>query len=41
MQQRGIKANTKRKFVVTTDSRHGLPVAPESVQRRFKPKAPD
>ena len=25
MQQHGIKARTKRKFVVTTDSRHSLP----------------
>lgn len=30
-----------RKFVVATDSRHGLTVAPEPVQRRFKPEAPD
>jgi transposase InsO family protein len=29
MQQHGIKARTKRKFVVTTDSRHSLPVAPD------------
>lgn len=31
MQQHGIKAKTKRKFVVTTDSRHNLPVAPDLV----------
>ena len=41
MQQHGIKAKTKRKFVVTTDSRHSLPVAPDLVQRRFNPEAPD
>ena len=41
MQQHGIRAKTKRKFVVTTDSRHGLPVAPDLVQRRFKPEAPN
>lgn len=41
MQQHGIKAKTKRKFVVTTDSRHSLPVAPDLVQRRFNPKAPN
>lgn len=35
MQQHGIRAKTKRKFVVTTDSRHSLPVAPDLVQRRF------
>ena len=33
MKQHGIKAKTKRKFVVTTDSRHNLPVAPDLVQR--------
>ena len=41
MQQHGIRAKTKRKFVVTTDSRHSLPVAPDLVQRRFKPEAPN
>ena len=35
MQQHAIKAQTKRKFVVATDSRHSLPVAPDLVQRRF------
>jgi putative transposase len=41
MQQHGIKAKTKRKFVVTTDSRHNLPVAPDLVQRRFNPQGPN
>ena len=41
MKQHGIKAKTKRKFVVTTDSRHSLPVAPDLVQRRFNPQAPN
>ena len=41
MQQHGIRAKTKRKFVVTTDSRHNLPVAPDLVQRLFSPQAPD
>ncbi len=41
MQQHGIKARTKRKFVVTTDSRHSLPVAPDLVQRHFNPEAPN
>ena len=27
MQRHGIKARTKKKFVVTTDSKHHLPVA--------------
>lgn len=39
MKQHGIKARTKRKFVVTTDSKHSLPVAPDLVQRRFTPEA--
>ena len=41
MQQHGIKAKTKRKFVVTTDSKHSLPVAPDLVQRRFNPEEPN
>ncbi|MDT4841985.1 IS3 family transposase ISCte2 [compost metagenome] len=41
MKQHGIRARTKRKFVVTTDSKHSLPVAPDLVQRRFNPEAPD
>lgn len=41
MQQHGLKARTKRKFVVTTDSQHHLPVAPDLVQRRFNPDAPN
>ncbi len=41
MQQHGIRAKTKRKFVATTDSRHSLPVAPDLVQRRFNPEAPN
>jgi transposase InsO family protein len=35
MQRHGIKARGKRKFVVTTDSAHKLPVAPDLVQRDF------
>ena len=41
MKQHGIRARTKRKFVVTTDSKHSLPVVPDLVQRRFNPEAPD
>ena len=41
MQLHGIQARGKRKFVVTTDSRHTLPVAPDLVQRNFQPEAPD
>ena len=41
MQQHGIRARTKRKFVVTTDSKHQLSVAPDLVQRRFTPDKPN
>ena len=41
MKQHGIRARTKRRFVVTTDSRHSLPIAPDLVQRRFTPEGPN
>ena len=41
MQEHGIRARTKIKFVVTTDSKHHLPIAPDLVQRRFTPQAPN
>lgn len=41
MQRHGIRAKGKRRFVVTTDSAHRLPVAPDLVQRRFRPDAPN
>lgn len=41
MQQHGIRAKGKRKFVVATDSAHRLSVAPDLVQRRFTPTAPN
>ena len=41
MPAHGIKARGKRKFVVTTDSKHDLPVAPNLLARNFNPKAPD
>ena len=41
MQRHGIRAKGKRKFVVTTDSKHQMPVAPDLVQRRFRPAAPN
>jgi putative transposase len=41
MQQHGIRAKTRRKFVVTTHSKHKLPVAPDLVQRQFNPDAPN
>lgn len=41
MQKHGIKARSKRKFVVTTDSRHNLPVAPNLLNREFQPAQPN
>lgn len=41
MKQHGIKARGKRKFVVTTDSKHNLPIAPNLLNRDFQPDAPN
>lgn len=41
LKQHGIKARGKRKFVVTTDSKHNLPIAPNLLNRNFQPEAPD
>jgi putative transposase len=41
MQEHGIRARCKRKFVVTTDSKHHLPIAPDLVQRNFTAEAPN
>ena len=41
MQRHGVKARGKRRYVVTTDSRHDLPVAPNLLARDFAPAAPD
>ena len=41
MRQAGLKPVWKRKFVHTTDSRHGLPVAPNVLARQFNPAAPN
>jgi transposase InsO family protein len=41
MKEQGLKARWKRKFVHTTDSRHGLPVAENLLDRQFNPAAPD
>ena len=41
MKLHGIRARGKRKFVVTTDSKHDLPVAPNLLARDFTPPAPD
>ena len=41
MHRHGIKARGKRKFVVTTDSKHALPIAPNLLNREFTVDAPD
>lgn len=41
MQTHAIKARSKRKFVVATDSKHSLPVAESLLSRNFTPAAPD
>lgn len=41
MQQHGIKARGRRKFVVTTDSKHNLPIAPDLLQRHFAADGPN
>lgn len=41
MRQRGIRAKTKRKYVVTTDGKCSLPVAPDPAQRGFNPQEPN
>ena len=40
MRQHGIRARGKRRFRVTTDSRHGLPIAPNLLNRNFTVAAP-
>ncbi len=42
MKQHGIRARGKRRFhVMTTDSRHDLPIAPNLLNRNFTPAAPN
>ena len=41
MREKALAAQTKRKFKVTTDSRHNLPVAPNLVQKDFSAAAPN
>jgi len=42
MRQHGIRARGKRRFrVMTTDSRHGLPIAPNLLNRNFTVAAPN
>ena len=41
MQRHGIRARGKRKFIVTTDSKHKLPIAQNLLNRNFTPEAPN
>ena len=42
MQRHNIRARGKRRFrVATTDSRHGLPVAPNLLERNFTVDSPN
>jgi transposase InsO family protein len=41
MQQHGIRARGKRRFRITTDSRHSLPIAPNLLNRNFAVAAPN
>jgi transposase InsO family protein len=41
MRELGIKSRRKRRFKVTTDSKHNLPVADNVLDRRFDVDAPD
>lgn len=40
MKRHGIKARGKRKFVVTTNSKHNLPIVQNLLERNFTPEAP-
>ena len=41
MAQNGLKARQRRKYKITTDSGHNLPVAPNILDRQFEATAPD
>ena len=41
MKMAGVAAKQKKKFKVTTDSKHHLPVAPNLLNRQFEVKNPD
>jgi putative transposase len=41
MRENGIRAKHKRRFKVTTDSKHNLPIAPNLLDRNFAPAAPN
>jgi len=41
MKLHGIKARGKRRYVVTTDSKHNLPIAANLLDRNFQPEQPN
>jgi len=41
MRENGIRARHKRRYKVTTDSKHGLPIAPNLLNRNFTPSGPN
>jgi putative transposase len=41
MREHGLRGRHKRRFKVTTDSRHHMPVAPNLLDRNFAPEAPN
>ena len=41
MREHGIRARHKRRYKVTTDSKHALPVADNLLDRNFSPEAPN
>ena len=41
MRENGLKARQKRRFMLTTDSHHGFPVAPNFLEQDFSAKRPN
>ena len=41
MRKAGLRSKVRRKYRVTTDSKHNLPVAPNLLERNFSAPAPD
>jgi len=41
MRENGIMAKTKRRFKITTDSKHNLPIAPNLLDQDFTADAPN
>ena len=41
MRGNGLRARRHKKFKATTDSKHGFPVAPNLLQRKFEADMPD